>query len=112
MGQDTRDGAAPVRDRRRTIHAVAGPAVFLVLVAAPLGGLPYEVRCSLGLLFWMALWWITRPVHLAVTGFLPLATLSLFPVPVGHDGLVVGAHGVHAGCEELGAEDLVHSSVV
>ncbi len=78
MGQDTRDGAAPVRDRRKTIHAVAGPAVFLVLVAAPLGGLPYEVRCSIGLLFWMALWWITRPVHLAVTGFLPLATVAIF----------------------------------
>ena len=26
----------------------------------------------------MALWWITRPVHLAVTGFLPLATAALF----------------------------------
>ena len=26
----------------------------------------------------MALWWITRPVHLAVTGFLPLATVALF----------------------------------
>ena len=26
----------------------------------------------------MALWWITRPVHLAVTGFLPLATVAIF----------------------------------
>ena len=44
----------------------------------PISGLPYEIRCSIGLLVWMALWWITRPVHLAVTGFLPLATVALF----------------------------------
>ena len=63
------NGAAPARERRKTIYAVAGPAVFLALAVAPLGGLPYEIRCSLGLLIWMSLWWITRPVHLAVTGF-------------------------------------------
>ena len=44
----------------------------------PISGLPYEIRCSIGLLVWMALWWITRPVHLAVTGFLPSATVALF----------------------------------
>ena len=57
---------------------IAGPAIFLALLLLPLGGLPYEVRCSIGLLVWMALWWITRPVHLAVTGFLPLVTVALF----------------------------------
>ena len=64
-------------DRQRTINAVAGPAVFLLLLVLP-GALPYEIRCSIGLLLWMALWWITRPVHLAVTGFLPLVTVALF----------------------------------
>ncbi|MCZ0954190.1 MAG: SLC13 family permease [Rhodospirillaceae bacterium] len=67
-----------MEDRRRTMYVVAGPAVFVALVLLPLGGLPYEIRCSLGLLIWMALWWITRPVHLAVTGFLPLATVAIF----------------------------------
>ena len=67
-----------MHDRRRTISAVAGPAAFLALAALPLGELPYDIRCSIGLLFWMALWWITRPVHLAVTGFLPLVTVALF----------------------------------
>ncbi len=65
-------------DGRRTIYVIAGPAVFAALLLLPLGGLPYDIRCSLGLLFWMALWWITRPVHLAVTGFLPLATVAIF----------------------------------
>lgn len=65
-------------DRQRTISIVSGPAIFLGLAFLPISGLPYEIRCSIGLLVWMALWWITRPVHLAVTGFLPLATVALF----------------------------------
>ena len=32
----------------------------------------------MGLLVWMAWWWIARPVHLAVTGLLPLAVASVF----------------------------------
>jgi solute carrier family 13 (sodium-dependent dicarboxylate transporter), member 2/3/5 len=32
----------------------------------------------MGLLVWMAWWWIARPVHLAVTGLLPLPVAALF----------------------------------
>jgi sodium-dependent dicarboxylate transporter 2/3/5 len=71
-------GRPAVSDRRRMLHIIAGPAVFLALAVSPIWGLPYEIRCSVGLLAWMAWWWITRPVHLAVTGFLPLATVALF----------------------------------
>jgi sodium-dependent dicarboxylate transporter 2/3/5 len=47
------------------------------------GVMDYPVRCSLGLLLWMAWWWVTRPVDLAVTGFLPLAVAAIFNfVPV------------------------------
>ena len=64
--------------RRTTLHALAGPAVFIALVLAPLPSIPYEIRGSLGLLVWMSWWWIFQPVHLAVTGFLPLVVLALF----------------------------------
>jgi len=60
------------------VHAVVGPAVFLVLAALPLPGIPYPIRGSIGLLIWMSWWWIFQPVHLAVTGFLPLAVLAVF----------------------------------
>ena len=60
------------------IHTLAGPIVFLILLAVPGELLAYEIRCSLGLLVWMAWWWIARPVHLAVTGFLPLAVVAIF----------------------------------
>lgn len=64
--------------RRRTFHTLVGPAVFLVLVLIPLPSVPQEIRGSLGLLLWMSWWWIFQPVHLAVTGFLPLVVLALF----------------------------------
>jgi len=62
----------------RTLHTLAGPAVFLLLVLIPLPSVPYPVRASLGLLLWMSWWWIAQPVHLAVTGFLPLVVLAVF----------------------------------
>jgi sodium-dependent dicarboxylate transporter 2/3/5 len=68
----------------RLVHALGAPALFLVLIALPLPGVPYAVRGSLGLLIWMSWWWIAQPVHLAVTGFLPLAVLAVFGfLPVG-----------------------------
>ena len=67
----------------RTFHTLGGPTVFLLLALAPLP-VPYPVRASIGLLIWMSWWWIARPVHLAVTGFLPLAVLAIFDfLPVG-----------------------------
>lgn len=62
----------------RILHAIIGPAAFLILIALPLPGVPYPVRGSIGLLIWMSWWWIFQPVHLAVTGFLPLAVLAVF----------------------------------
>jgi sodium-dependent dicarboxylate transporter 2/3/5 len=76
--------AQPARDHRKTLNTLAGPVAFLVMLVLPLESMSYEIRCSIGLLIWMAWWWITRPVHLAVTGFLPLATVSIFDfAPLG-----------------------------
>jgi len=73
-----------VRDHRKTLNTLAGPAVFLVMIVLPIASMTFEIRCSIGLLIWMAWWWITRPVHLAVTGFLPLVTVSLLDfAPLG-----------------------------
>jgi len=52
--------------------------VFLLLVLVPLPSIPYPVRASIGLLVWMSWWWMARPVHLAVTAFLPLVAPALF----------------------------------
>jgi solute carrier family 13 (sodium-dependent dicarboxylate transporter), member 2/3/5 len=66
------------------LSLAAGPLAFLVLATLPVTSPSYGVRCGLGLLLWLASWWLTRPVHLAVTGLLPLAVVALFGfVPVG-----------------------------
>jgi sodium-dependent dicarboxylate transporter 2/3/5 len=48
------------------------------MLVAPVESMGYEVRCGIGLLVWMSWWWIARPVHLAVTGFLPLVMAAIF----------------------------------
>jgi solute carrier family 13 (sodium-dependent dicarboxylate transporter), member 2/3/5 len=63
---------------RASLPLVAGPLIFCALALLPVASPPYPVRCGLGLLIWMAGWWLTRPVHLAVTGLLPLAVAALF----------------------------------
>ena len=64
--------------QKRTLHLVGAPAVFLLLVLVPLESVTYPIRGSLGLLLWMSWWWIFQPVHLAVTGLLPLVVLAIF----------------------------------
>lgn len=65
-------------------HLLAGPTLFAALLIIPWGGVPFEARGAVGLLVWMAWWWIARPVHLAVTGLLPLAVAAVFGLaPMG-----------------------------
>ena len=64
--------------RLRVLHLALGPLLFFALAFLPIASPPYAVRCGLGLLLWMASWWLARPVHLAVTGLLPLVVVALF----------------------------------
>ena len=63
---------------RRTLHTLGGPTIFLLLILSPLAWAPFPVRASIGLLAWMSWWWIARPVHRAVTAFLPLVVTAVF----------------------------------
>jgi solute carrier family 13 (sodium-dependent dicarboxylate transporter), member 2/3/5 len=72
--------AAP---RRELLHLIAGPGLFLLVLLLPVGHATQPVRCGFGLLLWMVWWWVTAPVHLAVTALLPLVVAALFnPMPV------------------------------
>ena len=70
--------SAPQPDRASVLHLLVGPAIFLTTLVVPISGMAYEARAAVGLLAWMAWWWVTAPVHLAVTALLPLATAALF----------------------------------
>ena len=61
-------------------HLVVGPALFALMHVIPAESLDPAARSAFGLLLWMAWWWVTQPVHLAVTGFLPLVIAAAFQV--------------------------------
>ena len=63
-----------------TRNLVMGPALFALMHVIPAESLEPAARSAFGLLLWMAWWWITQPVHLAVTGFLPLVVAAVFQV--------------------------------
>lgn len=75
---DRPEDVATSTPRPSLVHLLGGPVVFGLLLLAPIDGVPFEARGALGLLVWMAWWWIAQPVHLAVTGLLPLAVAALF----------------------------------
>lgn len=60
------------------ISLLSGPILFATMLLLPLW--TFEIRGALGLLLWMAAWWILRPVHMGVTAFLPLPILALFNI--------------------------------
>src|SRR5688572_24603867 len=67
--------------KRNIIGLISGPAAFLLLVLffdlSP--GNPLVTRMA-GVAAWMALWWLTEAVHLAVTALLPVVLLPLLGI--------------------------------
>lgn len=69
--------------QRKWIFLLLGPALFtLILLLFKPDGLPYEGRAILASTVWIAVWWITEVVPIAVTSMLPLI---LFPLTGGLD---------------------------
>ena len=62
-------------NKKKIIHLIIGPALFALCCLL----LPSDTfttlaaRAAIGSVAWMAYWWVTRPVDLAVTAFLPVA---------------------------------------
>ena len=66
----------PAVGRARTVAIIAGPVIGLSLSALEPGGLTGAAAAVLGVALWMAIWWITECLPLAITALLPIA---LFP---------------------------------
>ncbi len=62
--------------RHRLIGLLAGPAAFLVVLASPApAGLSEQGWSIAAVGIWMAIWWLTEAVPLAVTALLPIVLL-------------------------------------
>jgi sodium-dependent dicarboxylate transporter 2/3/5 len=76
---DSRNDRDPFFGRRRWI--VAGPILFVILLLLPRpDGVTPEGKATLALAAWMAIWWLTVAVPLAVTALLPLVLLPALAV--------------------------------
>jgi len=58
---------------------ISGPLLFLIILyVIPIPGFSYAARGAVGTIIWMAMWWIFRPVHIGITGLLPIVVNALF----------------------------------
>ncbi len=101
---------------KRIIFIILGPILFaLSCLILPRGLFPtIESRSAIGMVIWMAFWWITGPVDYAVTGFLPIAVNALIPMCTMSDVianyasetilLLLGASILTASWEETGLD--------
>lgn len=64
----------------RKIGLVAGPVVFIILQSINFDGLAPAAQAVLSSTAWVAIWWITEALPMAVTAFLPIV---LFPLTGG-----------------------------
>lgn len=62
---------------KSNIYKLLGPLLFfIILILDPPNGMSHEGFCLLGIIIWMAVWWISEVVPIAVTSLLPII---LFP---------------------------------
>lgn len=63
---------------QKTIFLISGPLLFIILqYFDPPSGMPEKAYDLLSITLWMALWWVTESVPIAVTALLPII---LFPM--------------------------------
>lgn len=62
---------------KKKLCLILGPLAFLIMFI-PFGGLDLKIRLALGMVLWMAVWWVTMPVSPAITAFLPVIINALF----------------------------------
>lgn len=68
-------------EKKMIAKILSGPILFLlILLLIPESAMPYAVKGAVGLFIWMAAWWITIPVGVAVTSLLPIVVCAVFGI--------------------------------
>ncbi|MFT7128365.1 MAG: sodium-dependent dicarboxylate transporter 2/3/5 [Gammaproteobacteria bacterium] len=80
-GQQTGKTTGPGNDRagekKRTFMLILGPAVALFILLLPVPeGMPILAWRTAAVMVWMAIWWATEVLPVAVTAFLPLVLFT------------------------------------
>lgn len=87
--------SALMQDWRRWTPLLAGPLLFIVIqIVMPNTLIDPMPRIVLGLTAWMAVWWVTEPVPIPVTSFLPMILLPLTSVMPMNEAVIGYANPV------------------
>lgn len=88
----TEQPPAPVITRTRSLlRLLAGPVVFLLVLAAPFPPLTWEAHALVAIYAWAVLYWVTEAVPVAITAL--LASLLAILLGVAPARTVFGAYG-------------------
>jgi sodium-dependent dicarboxylate transporter 2/3/5 len=69
---------------RRILLALMGPIIYLLVSICGASALTVKGAQAVGVSLWMVFWWVTRPVDITTTAFVPVACNALFNiVPMG-----------------------------
>lgn len=62
-------------DKKRTVYIIFGPLIYLLCLFFIPDSVftTAESRSAIGVVAWMAFWWVTAPIDYAVTAFIPIA---------------------------------------
>lgn len=73
--------------KRRSLNTLSGPLLFAVVFGILDIFIPPSQAAAIASIFWMGLWWVLRPVNIAVTALLPIPLNAFFDM-VPMDGII------------------------
>ncbi len=71
----------------KNLQLLAGPVVFVLLLGVLSLYIDIKQAAALASIAWMGLWWVLRPVNIAVTALLPIPLNAIFGM-VPMDGII------------------------
>lgn len=66
--------------KNRTFHIWFGPILFACCYFALQGIFTPKAAKAIGIALWMIYWWVSRPVNITVTAFVPIVANALFDI--------------------------------
>lgn len=66
--------------RHRTLHIWVGPFLFCLCLFALKDIFSFNAAKAIGIAVWMIYWWVSRPVNITVTAFVPIVANALFDI--------------------------------
>ncbi|MFN2341332.1 MAG: SLC13 family permease, partial [Halanaerobium sp.] len=61
-------------------YILLGPLIFIILFLLPIPGLDWQARGALGILIWMAFWWTSGHIAVAITALVPIFVTTFIPI--------------------------------